>query len=41
LLTVLGFVVALKRTCERATERYCERKRARANAHYSAMTARA
>ena len=29
MLTVLGFVMALKRTCERATERYCERRRAR------------
>ena len=44
MLTVLGFVVALKRTCERATERYCERRRARrlhALERYSAMTARA
>jgi hypothetical protein len=44
MLTVLGFVVALKRTCERATERYCERrraKRARAFDRYAAMTARA
>ena len=43
-LTVLGFVVALKRTCERATERYCERRRAkrlRALDRYAAMTARA
>jgi hypothetical protein len=43
-LTVLGFVIALKRTCERATERYCERRRAR-RAHaldrYAAMTVRA
>ena len=29
LLTLLSVVVALKRTCERATERYCERRRAR------------
>ena len=28
-MTVLGFVIALKRTAERATERYCERRRAR------------
>ena len=44
MLTILGFVIALKRTCERATERYCERRRAR-RAHaldrYAAMTARA
>jgi hypothetical protein len=41
-LTVLGFVIALKRTCERATERYCERRRARrarALDRYAAMTA--
>jgi hypothetical protein len=37
-------VVALKRTCERATERYCEHRRARrlrAIERYTAMTARA
>jgi len=44
MLTILGFVIALKRTCERATERYCERRRARrarALDRYAAMTARA
>jgi hypothetical protein len=44
LLTLVGFVTALKRTCERATERYCERRRARrlrAIDRYMAMTARA
>jgi hypothetical protein len=44
LLTIVGFVTALKRTCERATERYCERRRARrlrALDRYAAMTARA
>jgi hypothetical protein len=44
LLTLVGFVSALKRTCERATERYCERRRARrlhAIDRYMAMTARA
>jgi len=44
MLTVLGFVMALKRTCERATERYCDRRRARrvrALERYAAMTARA
>jgi hypothetical protein len=43
-LTVLTFVVALKHTVERATERYCERRRARrarALDRYMAMTARA
>ena len=42
--TVLMFVVALKRAVERATERYCERRRtnrARALERYMAMTARA
>jgi hypothetical protein len=29
LLTVFGFISALKRTTERCTERYCERRRAR------------
>jgi len=44
ILTVLGFVTALKRSVERATERYCENrraKRARALEKYLAMTARA
>jgi hypothetical protein len=44
LLTLVGFVTALKRTCERATERYCDRRRAkrlRALDRYAAMTARA
>jgi hypothetical protein len=44
LLTIVGFVTALKRTCERATERYCEGRRARrlrAINRYTAMTARA
>jgi hypothetical protein len=44
LLTIVGFVTALKRTCERATERYCDRRRARrlrAFERYAAMTARA
>jgi hypothetical protein len=44
LLTIVGFVTALKRTCERATERYCDRRRAkrlRALERYTAMTARA
>ncbi len=44
ILTVLGFVMALKRTTERATERYCERRRARraqAVHRYRAMTVRA
>ena len=44
ILTVFGFVVALKRAVERATERYCERRRAkklRALERYMAMTARA
>jgi hypothetical protein len=44
LLTLLSIVVALKRTCERATERYCERRRARrlrALDRYAAMTAHA
>jgi hypothetical protein len=43
-LTVFGFVSALKRTVERATERWCERRRARrarALERYMAMTARA
>jgi hypothetical protein len=43
-ITVLWFVMALKRTTERATERYCERRRAkkaRALDRYLAMTARA
>jgi hypothetical protein len=42
LLTVLGFITALKRMTERCTERYCERrrsKRARALERYMAMTA--
>jgi hypothetical protein len=41
---VLSVVASLKRTCERATERYCERRRARrlrALDRYAAMTARA
>src|SRR5262249_24453803 len=41
LLTVLSFVVALKRAAERATERYCERRRAkklRALERYMALT---
>jgi hypothetical protein len=44
MLTVLTFVVALKRAAERVTERYCERRRARrarAFDRYVAMTARA
>jgi len=44
MLTVLTFVVALKRAVERTTERYCERRRARrarALDRYAAMTARA
>jgi hypothetical protein len=44
ILTLLGFVVALKRMTERATERYCERRRARrthAIHRYRAMTVRA
>jgi hypothetical protein len=44
LLTVLGFITALKRTTERCTERYCDRrreKRARAIERYALMTARA
>jgi hypothetical protein len=44
MLTVLTFVVALKRAAERVTERYCERRRARrarALDRYVAMTARA
>ena len=44
MLTIVGFVTALKRTCERATERYCERRRARrlhAIERYTAMTSRA
>jgi hypothetical protein len=44
LLTLVGFVAALKRTCERTTERYCERRRAKrllALNRYAAMTARA
>jgi hypothetical protein len=43
-LTVLGFVVALKRMVERATENYCDRRRARrarALDRYRAMTVRA
>ena len=43
-ITVLWFVMALKRTTERATERYCEHRRAkkaRALDRYMAMTARA
>ena len=44
LLTLVGFVAALKRTCERTTERYCERRRAkrlRALNRHAAMMARA
>ena len=44
MLTLLGFVIALKRMTERATERYCERRRARrarAIDRYRAMTVRA
>lgn len=41
IITVLGFIAALKRTTERCTERYCERRRARTLARYSAMTVRA
>lgn len=44
MFAVLSFVAALKRIVERATERYCERRRvrhARALDRYMAMTARA
>jgi hypothetical protein len=44
LFTVLSFVAALKRTVERATERYCERRRAKrayARDRSLALTARA
>jgi hypothetical protein len=44
IITVLSFVMALKRATERATERYCERrreKRIRALERYRAMTVRA
>jgi hypothetical protein len=40
-ITVLSFIAALKRTTERCTERYCERRRARLLARHTAMTARA
>jgi hypothetical protein len=40
IVTVFSFVTALKRTTERCTERYCERRRARTLARYSAMTVR-
>ncbi|MPZ38337.1 MAG: hypothetical protein GEU95_09760 [Rhizobiales bacterium] len=44
ILTVFGFISALKRTTERCTERYCERRRARrvrALERYAAMMAKA
>jgi hypothetical protein len=44
-LTLLGFVMALKRATERATERYCDRRRAKKlralHAKYAAVTAQA
>jgi hypothetical protein len=36
IVTVFGFISALKRTCERATERYCARRKLRRARHTAA-----